>query len=170
MGLDILFIHPNASKKIYQDLSKDHSAYEPPIWAGMLANHCKKKNFKTEILDCDLGGGCLCVFALAQTSQSGRVAEPFKLISVTVLRKSIIFAFPTWPSNSWSSIIVYWAMATGLAIRLERANGDPTCAYEYCNWGWPACVCSWGWGCCCPCPGTAQLALGVDPARKESWR
>ena len=54
MGLDILFIHPNASKKIYQDLSKDHSAYEPPIWAGMLANHCKKKNFKTEILDCEV--------------------------------------------------------------------------------------------------------------------
>ena len=47
MSLDILFIHPNASKKIYQELSKDHSAYEPPIWAGMLANHCRAKNFKT---------------------------------------------------------------------------------------------------------------------------
>ena len=49
MSLDILFIHPNASKKIYQELSKDHTAYEPPIWAGMLANHCRSKNFKTEI-------------------------------------------------------------------------------------------------------------------------
>ena len=47
MSLDILFIHPNASKKIYQELSKDHSAYEPPIWAGMLAHHCRSKNFKT---------------------------------------------------------------------------------------------------------------------------
>ena len=54
MSLDILFIHPNASKKIYQELSKDHSAYEPPIWAGMLANHCRSKNFKTEILDCEV--------------------------------------------------------------------------------------------------------------------
>ena len=36
--LDILFIHPNGSKKVYQDLSKDHSAIEPPIWAAMLAN------------------------------------------------------------------------------------------------------------------------------------
>ena len=54
MSLDILFIHPNASKKIYQELSKDHSAHEPPIWAGMLANHCKSKNFKTAILDCEV--------------------------------------------------------------------------------------------------------------------
>ena len=50
MSLDILFIHPNASKKIYQDLSKDHSAYEPPIWAGMLANHCRNKKFKTRLI------------------------------------------------------------------------------------------------------------------------
>ena len=54
MSLDILYIHPNASKKIYQELSKDHSAYEPPIWAGMLANHCRAKNFKTAILDCEV--------------------------------------------------------------------------------------------------------------------
>ncbi len=54
MSLDILFIHPNASKKIYQGLSNDHSAIEPPIWAGMLANHCRKKNFNVEILDCEV--------------------------------------------------------------------------------------------------------------------
>ena len=29
MSLDILFIHPNASKKIYQGLSNEHSAIEP---------------------------------------------------------------------------------------------------------------------------------------------
>ena len=51
--LDILFIHPNAAKKIYQDLSKDYSAIEPPIWAGMLAAHCLKNGFGTEILDCE---------------------------------------------------------------------------------------------------------------------
>ena len=54
MSLDILFIHPNASKKIYQGLSSDHSAIEPPIWAGMLANHCKNKNFNVKILDCEV--------------------------------------------------------------------------------------------------------------------
>jgi radical SAM superfamily enzyme YgiQ (UPF0313 family) len=51
--LDILFIHPNASKKIYQDLSKDYSAIEPPIWAGMLTSHCLQRGFGAEILDCE---------------------------------------------------------------------------------------------------------------------
>ncbi len=51
--LDILFIHPNAAHKIYQDLSKDFSAIEPPIWAGMLCSHCLKKGYAAEILDCE---------------------------------------------------------------------------------------------------------------------
>jgi hypothetical protein len=51
--IDILFIHPNAAKKIYQDLSKDFSAIEPPIWAGMLASHCRVKGYGVDILDCE---------------------------------------------------------------------------------------------------------------------
>jgi len=51
--LDILFVHPNASKAIYQDLSKNHSAIEPPIWAAMLAEHCRINNFGAQILDCE---------------------------------------------------------------------------------------------------------------------
>lgn len=51
--LDVLFVHPNASEIIYQDLSKNNSAIEPPIWAAMLANHCRLKGFSAEILDCE---------------------------------------------------------------------------------------------------------------------
>jgi radical SAM superfamily enzyme YgiQ (UPF0313 family) len=51
--LDVLFVHANASKKIYQDLAKDFSAIEPPIWAGMLASHCRVKGFSVDILDCE---------------------------------------------------------------------------------------------------------------------
>jgi radical SAM superfamily enzyme YgiQ (UPF0313 family) len=51
--LDILFVHPNASEKIYQELSKKASAIEPPIWAGMLANHVRVKGFSPAILDCE---------------------------------------------------------------------------------------------------------------------
>ena len=52
-SVDILFIHPNASHKVYQDLSKDFSAIEPPIWAGMLTSHCLRRGFRAEILDCE---------------------------------------------------------------------------------------------------------------------
>ncbi len=51
--LDVLFIHPNAAYRIYQDLAQRYSAIEPPIWAGMLANHCRLKGFSVDILDCE---------------------------------------------------------------------------------------------------------------------
>tara|TARA_Y100001938_G_C8099010_1_gene440211 strand:+ start:1880 stop:3379 length:1500 start_codon:yes stop_codon:yes gene_type:complete len=51
--LDILFVHPNASRKIYQDLSKDFSAIEPPIWAAMLCKYVADKGFSADILDCE---------------------------------------------------------------------------------------------------------------------
>jgi len=54
--LDILFIHASAAKKIFQDLSKDFSAIEPPIWAGMLTSHCLKRGFGAEVLDCEALG------------------------------------------------------------------------------------------------------------------
>ena len=51
--LDVLFVHPNASKKVYQDLSTDLSAIEPPIWAALLANHVISKGYSAKILDCE---------------------------------------------------------------------------------------------------------------------
>jgi anaerobic magnesium-protoporphyrin IX monomethyl ester cyclase len=54
--IDILFVHPNASKKIYQDLATNHSAIEPPIWAGMLANSVRSAGYSTAILDCEVEG------------------------------------------------------------------------------------------------------------------
>jgi radical SAM superfamily enzyme YgiQ (UPF0313 family) len=54
--LDILFVHPNGAKKIYQSLSDKRTAIEPPIWAALLTNHCLSKGFNSEILDCEAEG------------------------------------------------------------------------------------------------------------------
>ena len=51
--LDALFVHPNGASIIYQDLAKDYSAIEPPIWAALLAQHTRKKGFSVDILDCE---------------------------------------------------------------------------------------------------------------------
>ena len=51
--VDILFVHPNASQKIYQGLATNNAAIEPPIWAAMLANSVRAKGFKPEILDAE---------------------------------------------------------------------------------------------------------------------
>lgn len=52
--LDILFVHPGASDKIYQELSNRFSAIEPPTWSLLLAEAARSKGFKVNILDCDV--------------------------------------------------------------------------------------------------------------------
>ena len=52
--IDILFVHPNAAKKIYQGLANDHAAIEPPIWAAMLANAMRKFGHSVAILDTEV--------------------------------------------------------------------------------------------------------------------
>jgi anaerobic magnesium-protoporphyrin IX monomethyl ester cyclase len=51
--MDILFVHANASKLIYQELAKRHSAIEPPIWAAMLANSMRQAGYGVAILDAE---------------------------------------------------------------------------------------------------------------------
>lgn len=54
--LDVLLVHPNASKKIYQGLSDDFAAIEPPIWASMIAKYLLVKGINVKILDCEALG------------------------------------------------------------------------------------------------------------------
>ena len=50
--LDVLFIVPNNSGGIYQNLSSKYSAIETPTWALLLAESCRSKKFNVDILDC----------------------------------------------------------------------------------------------------------------------
>lgn len=51
--LDVLFVSPNSSTHVYQDLSKDYAAKEPPTWALLLAQSCRAVGYGVAILDCD---------------------------------------------------------------------------------------------------------------------
>jgi len=48
---DIVFITPNNSSQIYQDLFNDYSAIETPTWSLLLAESCRSLNYKVSILD-----------------------------------------------------------------------------------------------------------------------
>jgi len=51
-NLDIFFINVGGTKKrIYQELSKDYSAIEPPFWAALTAGFIRKKGFNVDIFD-----------------------------------------------------------------------------------------------------------------------
>ena len=49
--MDIVFIAPSNSANIYQSLSTNLSAIEPPTWALILAQSCRSKGFKVHIID-----------------------------------------------------------------------------------------------------------------------
>ena len=50
--LDILLVNVGGTKKkVYQGLSRDFSAVEPPFWAALTAGFLRKHGFSVEILD-----------------------------------------------------------------------------------------------------------------------
>jgi radical SAM superfamily enzyme YgiQ (UPF0313 family) len=50
--IDVLFITPNNPKTVYQDLSVNYSAIEPPTWSLLLSQSCRSKGYKVSLLDC----------------------------------------------------------------------------------------------------------------------
>ena len=51
-GEDLLLINAGGAKKrVYQELSKDYSAVEPPFWAALTSGFVKKKGFTTGLID-----------------------------------------------------------------------------------------------------------------------
>jgi len=51
-GLDVLFVNPGIIKKrIYQDLSKDFSAVEPPFYAALTASFIRNKGYRVGLID-----------------------------------------------------------------------------------------------------------------------
>ncbi len=51
-SLDVLFVNVGGSKKkVYQELSKDYSAIEPPFWLALTAGFIRKKGFNVAAID-----------------------------------------------------------------------------------------------------------------------
>ena len=53
--LDILLVNVGGTKKkVYQDLSSDFSACEPPFWAALTAGYLRKHGFRVDILEANV--------------------------------------------------------------------------------------------------------------------
>ena len=87
MNLDVLFINPGNSKAIYQDLSKDYSAIETPIWAGLLENNAAINGWRSDIVDCEANHYSLdeSISAIIEhNSLSTKPNHSFSAVEVTV--------------------------------------------------------------------------------------
>lgn len=51
--LDVLVIHPNSGDGIYQDLNRDLTAVEPPMWARLVAGYALDSGLSVRIIDAE---------------------------------------------------------------------------------------------------------------------
>ena len=52
-NVDAIFVTPRSRTEIYQELSNNYAAIEPPVWSSLIANYLLKKNYKIKILDAE---------------------------------------------------------------------------------------------------------------------
>ena len=51
--LDVLLITPPSRLEVYQKLSGEYAAIEPPVWSSLIAKYLMNKNFEVKILDAE---------------------------------------------------------------------------------------------------------------------
>jgi anaerobic magnesium-protoporphyrin IX monomethyl ester cyclase len=54
--LDVLFVTPPSRIRVYQDLSRDLAAIEPPVWSGLLSTFVRNHGYDAAILDAEAQG------------------------------------------------------------------------------------------------------------------
>ena len=67
--LDLLLINPGGREKIYQELGKELTAVEPPLWCRLIGGYMRDRNFNIEILDSEaenMGVGAIAEHVLAR--------------------------------------------------------------------------------------------------------
>jgi len=77
-NIDVLIINPTSTKNVYQALGDNLTAIEPPIWAALIANYLRHKNYCVEIIDAEAEG-----FTVEQTTAKIEDYKP-KLIAIVV--------------------------------------------------------------------------------------
>ena len=54
--LDVLLVTPPSRVQVYQELSRDYAAIEPPVWSGLIASYLRQQSCSVAILDAEAQG------------------------------------------------------------------------------------------------------------------
>lgn len=104
-GVDVLFINPGDRKQIYQDLSDEFSAIEPPVFAGLFATYLRQKGHSVAIYDAPA--------MMASADEAARVATEDYDARLTVL---VVYGFQ--PSASTQNMTA----AGDIARKIKEAG------------------------------------------------
>jgi len=55
-SIDLLLVTPPTRLEVYQELSNDLAAIEPPVWSGLIAGFVRNKGYEVKILDAEADG------------------------------------------------------------------------------------------------------------------
>src|SRR3989338_5724139 len=55
-NIDLLLVTPPTRLEVYQELSNDLAAIEPPVWSGLIAELVRNKGYEVKILDAEADG------------------------------------------------------------------------------------------------------------------
>ena len=51
--IDALLITPPSRLEVYQGLSNNYAAIEPPVWSSLIANYLNQRGYSAKILDAE---------------------------------------------------------------------------------------------------------------------
>lgn len=111
-GLDVLMVTPPSRLDVYQGLSTDLAAIEPPVWSGLIAEFLRRHGFRVAMLDAEAEG-------LDADATARRIAAAAPLLAVFMI-------YGQQPSASTQCL----PGAAKTAARLNALTGDalPTLA------------------------------------------
>jgi radical SAM superfamily enzyme YgiQ (UPF0313 family) len=76
--IDVVLVNPGGQRHIYQGLSSSLTAFEPPIWAGLMAGYLRRQGRSCAIIDANADG-------LAPEETAARVADADpRLVAIVV--------------------------------------------------------------------------------------
>src|SRR5688572_6207758 len=77
-NVDLLLVTPPSRLEVYQGLSNDYAAIEPPVWSGLIAQFIRARGYSVAILDAEAEG-------LTHKETAERIVDTNAALSVFVI-------------------------------------------------------------------------------------
>src|ERR1051326_3860816 len=76
--LDLLLVTPPSRLQVYQGLSNEYAAIEPPVWSGLMAEFVRSRGYSVRMLDAEAEG-------LTHQQTADRIIEHDPTLTVFVI-------------------------------------------------------------------------------------
>jgi len=101
---DLVLINPGDRKQIYQDLSQDYSAIEPPYWIAAIAAHLRRQGIRLAVIDANADN-----ITPEETAQKAAVCNPLL---------AAVIVYGSQPSASTQTMTVAGKICSALREKL----------------------------------------------------